>query len=545
MKFDASEVVESTADPAFLVSTAGTILAVNQAARRIVGRAGKPVVDTPLCSLCSDPAGKVLHYLNLCARTREAMPGALTWKADSADPHETYCEGAVIRPRYEGSPAIIFLRCRRKEDAANNFLVLNEKISALSREIAERKRVEQERDLLLTAERAAREEAERISRMKDEFLATLSHELRTPLNAILGWTQILQLHQPGEAELKQGLEVIERNTRVQTQLIEDLLDMSRIISGKVRLDVQRVDLAVVVEAAIQSVLPALESKGIRLHTVLDPIGGTVMGDPNRLQQVLWNLLSNAAKFTPKGGRVQVLLERVNSHIEVSVVDNGQGIKPEFLPHVFERFQQADSSSTRQYGGLGLGLAIVRHLVELHGGKVRAKSPGIGQGSTFVVVLPLVAVHDEQIDETRLHPRSGSQVRAADCPSMSGIKVLAVDDEPDSLKMVARVLELCGCVVLTATSAAEGLELVKRERPDVLVSDIGMPQEDGYALLHKVRSLRPEEGGNTPAIALTAFARSEDRRRAMLAGFQMHVSKPVESAELMAVVANVAGLTRPG
>ena len=545
MTFDGREVVESTADPAFLVSTAGTILAANQAARRMVGRPDESIVHSSITSLCSDAAEKIHRYLNLCARTRAAMPGALTWDVGSDNPRETYCEGAVIRPRQENSPAIVFLRCISKEDAGNNFLVLNEKIAALSREIAERKRVEQERDLLLTAERAAREEAERISRMKDEFLATLSHELRTPLNAILGWTQILQLHQPGEAELKQGLEVIERNTRVQTQLIEDLLDMSRIISGKVRLDVQRVDLAAVVEAAIQSVLPALESKGIRLHTVLDPIGGTIMGDPNRLQQVLWNLLSNAAKFTPKGGRVQVLLERVNSHIEVSVIDNGQGIKPEFLPHVFERFQQADSSSTRQYGGLGLGLAIVRHLVELHGGKVRAKSPGVGQGSTFVVALPLVAIHEEQLDETRLHPRTASPLRGIDCPSMSGIKVLAVDDEPDSLRMVARVLELCGCVVVTAASASEALELIKRERPDVLVSDIGMPQEDGYALLHKVRSLRPEEGGNTPAIALTAFARSEDRRRAMLAGFQMHVSKPVESAELMAVVANVAGLTRPG
>jgi PAS domain S-box-containing protein len=409
------------------------------------------------------------------------------------------------------------------------------------------RRAADEREQLLGAERAARAAAERASLVKDEFLATLSHELRTPLNAILGWTQILRGRARDDEELAEGLSVIERNTRVQTQLIEDLLDMSRILSGKIRLDVQQVDLQDVVKAAVASVRHSADAKDIRLQVVLDPLAGPVHGDPGRLQQCFWNLLSNAIKFTPKGGRVQVTLERVNSHLEACVIDNGEGIKPEFLPHLFERFRQGDASTTRRHGGLGLGLSIVKHLVELHGGKIRAKSAGEGQGATFCVELPLMIVHPPA-DPPREHPRSGGIYAGSaaaegafpsDHPSLEGITVLAVDDEPDALLLVKRVLEHCGAKVLTATSAAAALEIVQRERPDMILSDIGMPGEDGYDFMRKVRALPADAGGRTPAAALTAFARAEDRTRALRAGYQTHVAKPVETTELTAVVASLA------
>jgi signal transduction histidine kinase/CheY-like chemotaxis protein len=403
------------------------------------------------------------------------------------------------------------------------------------------RRAAEERKALLEAERAARAEAERVSLVKDEFLATLSHELRTPLNAILGWSQILRSRGFGDEELTEGLEVIERNAKAQTQLIEDLLDMSRIISGKVRLDVQRVDLQDVVKAAVASVRHSADAKDIRLTVVTDPLAGPVRGDPSRLQQCFWNLLSNAIKFTPRGGKVQVGLERVNSHLEVCVVDNGQGIKPEFLPHVFERFRQADSSTTRSHGGLGLGLSIVKSLVEMHGGTVRAKSGGAGQGATFCIELPVMVVDPPEPAARREHPRgiAYNAAAAADHPSLEGIRVLAVDDEPDARTLLRRVLEACGARVFVASSAKEGMALLRRERPDMIVSDIGMPGEDGYEFIRQVRMLSPEDGGRTPAAALTAFARAEDRTRALRAGYQTHVAKPVEPTELTAVVASLA------
>ena len=411
-------------------------------------------------------------------------------------------------------------------------------------DITERREAERERERLLQSEQAARADAERASRMKDEFLATLSHELRTPLNAILGWAQILSTgsdHSP--EDIREGLGTIQRNARVQTQIIEDLLDMSRIISGKVRLDVQRTDVAPVVRAAVETVTPAADAKSIRLQVVLDPHAGLVSGDPNRLQQVFWNLLSNAIKFTPKGGRIQVLLERVNSHLEVSVIDTGEGIAPEFLPHVFDRFRQADASTTRRHGGLGLGLALAKQLIELHGGSIRAKSLGLGHGATFTVSLPLTVVHPEPEPEMeRRHPRSGPVSATADdmCPRLGGVKVLVVDDEPDARALVKRLLEDCDAAVTTASSVQEALECLRADRPDVLISDIGMPGEDGYALIRRVRALAAERGGNLPAIALTAYARSEDRTRSILAGYQMHVAKPVEPSELIATVASLAG-----
>ncbi len=408
-------------------------------------------------------------------------------------------------------------------------------------DVTDRKLVELDRERLLDSERAARSELERANQMKDEFLATLSHELRNPLNAILGWAQILRSGQLPPAETAEGIEIIERNARSQAQIIEDLLDMSRIISGKIRLDVQRVDLAAVVRAAIETIKPAADAKGIRLRAALDPLAGPISGDPNRLQQVFWNLLSNAVKFTPRDGNVQILLERVNSHLEISVIDSGEGIEPQFLPHVFDRFRQADATTTRMHGGLGLGLAIVRQLVELHGGSVRAKSAGHGAGATFIVHLPLSAViSDHNATRERRHPASPSLPTPVEaCAEMAGVTVVVVDDEPDARALLRRLLEDCDAKVFDAACAADALQLVQTERPDVLVSDIGMPSEDGYSLIRRIRELPAEQGGATPAVALTAYARADDRVNVVLAGFQHHLSKPVEPAELIAIVASLA------
>ena len=443
----------------------------------------------------------------------------------------------TVRMRKDGSLLDVALSVSPVKDGNGKIIGA----SKIARDITERKRAAEEREELLDAERAARTEAERASLTKDEFLATLSHELRTPLSAILGWSQFLASGPMEDEEVKQGLETIERNARIQTQLIEDLLDMNRIVSGKVRLDVQRMDLASVVEAAVNSIQPAAEAKGIRLRKIIDPLAGPVAGDPSRLQQVVWNLLSNAVKFTPKGGKVEVLVERVNSHLEITVNDSGLGIKPEFLPHVFERFRQADASTTRQYGGLGLGLSIVKQLVELHGGSVRAKSAGEGFGATFIVSLPLAAVHG---DEKREHPTSRNRP-ALECEdiNLDELRVLVVDDEPDARELIKRVLLQCNAKVTTAPSAAEGLKILQAEKPDVLVSDIGMPGKDGYQFIREVRKLSASAGGRTPAIALTAFARSEDRTRAMLAGYQVHISKPIEPQELIATVGSLAGQIR--
>jgi signal transduction histidine kinase/ActR/RegA family two-component response regulator len=391
-----------------------------------------------------------------------------------------------------------------------------------------------EREKLLNAERSARAEVERISLLKDEFLATLSHELRTPLSSILGWSQVLLSRCADNSEMHQGLETITRNARAQSQLVEDLLDMNRIVSGKIRLDVQRVDLVPVIDAVLDSVRPSVEAKEITVRRTIDPRAGLVLGDPNRLQQVIWNLLTNAVKFTAKGGNIDVVMQRVNSHVEISVHDNGCGITAEFLPHLFERFRQADSSSTRKHGGLGLGLSIVKQLVELHGGTVQAESNGVGQGATFTVKLPLRAVQDLG-GISRDHPTTGRHDDAtSSVVSLNGIRVLVVDDEPDARELVRAVLVYAHAEVLVAASADEALRLVRDERFDVIVSDIGMPGRDGYQFMRDVRALDGERAA-IPAIALTAFARSRDRTQAMLAGFQVHVSKPIEPQELVASV----------
>ncbi|HEX5705712.1 MAG TPA: PAS domain S-box protein [Pyrinomonadaceae bacterium] len=409
--------------------------------------------------------------------------------------------------------------------------------NALLFEAAERARAEAES----SAAESARlyREAQEANRLKDEFLATISHELHTPLTAILGWAHMLRMGQLEEEGTTKAFETIERNARAQAQLIDDLLDVSRAITGKLRIDVRPLDPNSFIESAIEAVRPAAEAKGVRVQKIMDTGVVSVAGDPVRLQQVVWNLLSNAIKFTSRGGRVQVTLERVNSHIEIAVSDTGAGIAPEFLPHVFDRFRQADQKTTRQHGGLGLGLAIVRHLVELHGGTVAAASPGPGQGSTFTVRLPVAPVYRPEEAAERVHPAARETLPAYDCPErLDDLRVLIVDDEPDTLEMLRFGLSHCGAIVTLANSADEALKSFAVERPDVLISDIGMPVVDGYELIKKVRELRPEDGGRVPAIALTAYARTEDRLHALRAGYQMHVTKPVELAELVAVAASL-------
>jgi len=388
-------------------------------------------------------------------------------------------------------------------------------------------------------QRRTAEELREANRLKDEFLATVSHELRTPLTAVLGWAYLLRSEQLDEKAAAGALETIERNARSQAQLIDDLLDVSRIITGKLRLDVRQVDPGSFIESAIESLRPAAEAKGVRVQKVMDTGVNTIAGDAARLQQVVWNLLSNAIKFTPKGGRVQVRLERVNSHIEIVVIDTGAGIPAEFLPHVFDRFRQADQSTTRNYGGLGLGLAIVRHLVELHGGTVHAESPGEGHGATFTVKLPVIPIYNRDDLAERAHPAARETLPSFGCPErLDGVKVLVIDDEADARELLRVGLGQCGAEVTTAGSAREALEAVKEARPDVLISDIGMPEEDGYALIKQIRALTAKAGGKIPAIALTAYARTEDRLQALRAGYQMHVTKPVEITELVAVVASL-------
>ncbi|HZG52346.1 MAG TPA: ATP-binding protein, partial [Pyrinomonadaceae bacterium] len=382
-------------------------------------------------------------------------------------------------------------------------------------------------------------EAQESSRLKDEFLATVSHELRTPLTAILGWSHMLRAGQFDADSTVKALETIERNARAQSQLIDDLLDVSRIITGKLRIDVRPVDPNSFIEAAIESVRPAAEAKGVRVQKIVDTGVVTVSGDPVRLQQIVWNLLSNAIKFTPRGGRVHVRLERINSHVEIGVNDSGAGIEREFLPYVFDRFRQADGRTTRQHGGLGLGLAIVRHLVELHGGTVRAESPGEGQGATFTVMLPVAPVYQHVGQEGRVHPAARDTLPSYECPDrLDGLRILVVDDEPDTRDLLKFGLGQCGADVTVVGSVSEALEAIRASVPELLISDIGMPDRDGYELIRCVRELPAESGGKIPAIALTAYARVEDRMQALRAGYQMHVPKPVELVELVAVAASL-------
>ena len=388
------------------------------------------------------------------------------------------------------------------------------------------------------------EETQLANRLKDEFLAVLSHELRTPLNAIVGYSRLLRGGILAPDKATRGLETLERNATWLTQIVEDVLDVSRIVTGKIRLDVQPVELPLIVDNAVATVQPAADAKGVRVQTVIDPRVGPVSGDPGRLQQVLWNLVSNAVKFTPRNGRVQVRLERVNSHVEIAVSDTGMGIRADFLPHVFERFRQAEAGTTRKTGGLGLGLAIVRHIVEMHGGTVEASSAGEGQGATFRVRLPLMIVHPEALPTPREHPRTERREPLTRLGDLHGIRVLAIDDEEDALTLLRVVLETAGAEVTTLSSPLDAIERIGEVKPHVIVIDLGMPEMDGFELIKRIRESEDPEVRTRPAAALTAFARSEDRTKALRSGFEMHLAKPVDPAELVASVATLARRASP-
>jgi PAS domain S-box-containing protein len=381
--------------------------------------------------------------------------------------------------------------------------------------------------------------AQDASRLKDEFLATLSHELRTPLNAILGYARMIRAGLVAGEKQTRAVETIERNATSLTQIVEDVLDVSRIISGKVRLNVLPVDLPLVVRDALEATMPAANAKGVRVEAILDPRAAPVSGDPDRLQQVVWNLVANAVKFTGRDGKVEVRLERVETHVEIVVTDTGIGISPAFLPHVFERFRQADSSMTRERGGLGLGLAIARHFVEMHGGTIEASSGGEGKGATFRIELPLMIPNAEAVLDSPADSRSNGRGSGIAVPQLHGLHVLTVDDDRDSLRMVREILEAAGAQVSTADSALETLEMLEREHPDVLIADLGLPGIDGFELLTRIRQHSDAGLRDVPAAALTAYARSEDRARALRSGFQMHLSKPIDPGELMAAVAALA------
>jgi PAS domain S-box-containing protein len=414
---------------------------------------------------------------------------------------------------------------------------------AFIRDITEQKRAEAERERLLADAEHARDQAEAASRAKDQFLATLSHELRTPLTSIVGWVYLLRSGQLEPETVTRGLQTIERNAMLQAQLVSDILDMSRIMAARFRLVVRPVDLAPLIAAALDSLMPAAQAKGLHVLPVLDPSAGPVLGDPDRLQQVFWNLLSNAIKFTGEGGRVQVGLAVTGGNAEVTVQDNGVGIPADFVPHVFELFRQRDSSNTRVHGGLGLGLSVVRHLVELHGGTVRAESAGEGRGASFTVRLPLLKAADQSVNRPAAESAPDAAAPSGDPPLLEGVSVLVVDSGADVREVITGVLKQSGARAHAAGSAQEALDTLLRERPDLLITEIDLPDETGYALLRKVRSLPEDGGGRTPAAVITTRTRVEDRVESLLAGFQMHLDKPVRPAELVAVAANLTGRVR--
>ncbi len=480
----------------------------NAGAERIFGYTADEMIGTSVMRLI--PADRRQEEREILSRIRRG---------------ERYDHFETLRLTKDGRQLNVSITVSPIKDSAGHVVGA----SKIARDITEQKKAIEEAEV-------ARSQAERANRMKDEFLATLSHELRTPLNAVLGWANILRLEKLQGDELKQGLDIIERNARAQAQLIEDLLDMSRIISGKVRLDLRQIDLPFVLNQSVETLRATAEAKGVRLKAAPHLFALPISGDPNRLQQVFWNLLHNAIKFTPNEGKVEVRLQRVRSQVEVSVIDTGEGIAPEFLPYVFDRFQQADASTTRRHGGLGLGLAIVKHLIELHGGSIRVASPGIGQGATFTVVFPLVGVYSEPVKEV-LEPAKPDLGEGPPLPqvSLADVDILVVDDEMDGRYLVKRLLKMAGATVRMASSASEAMELILARRPDILICDIGMQGEDGYSFLRRLRVLEHGQESALPAVALSAFARSEDRTEAIRAGFQNHLAKPVEPAELLAIV----------
>ena len=496
----------------------GVITSWNQAAERMFGYPATEAIGRHITMII--PPDRYREEDAVLARIRSGQ---------SVDHFET------VRVRKDGRPVEVSITISPIRGADG--VVLG--ASKIARDIGAQRQVERERAELLTRTQAARAEAEAANRAKDDFLTTLSHELRTPLNAVYGWAAMLQSGQMDESTRTRAIDAIMRNANAQVQLIDDLLDVSRIASGKLRLDPRPLEPRPVIDAAVEAVRPAALAKGIRLDMDLDPKAAAIIGDPNRLQQVVWNLLSNAVKFTPQGGSVRVALRERDSHVEIEVSDSGIGITPDLLPHVFERFRQGDSSSTRLQGGLGLGLTLVKQLVELHGGTVTAESGGVGQGATFTVRLPLrVAGHPDTPAPARPWTADG-WVPVSSVSRLHGVRVLAVDDDQDGLALIAAILGQAGATVALSHSAAEGFDMFVAEPPDVLISDVEMPDEDGYSLIRRIRALEPARGGRVPAIALTAYGRREDRLRSIGAGFSMHVPKPVDPSELLTLVASLS------
>ena len=522
-------IVESSDDAIIAKDLNGVIQSCNAAAEQLFGYSSAELIGRAVRILI--PPERQTEEDDILARIR---------RGERIEHFET------VRLRKDGSRIHISLTVSPVLDSSGNIIG----VSKIARDITEQKRVAEEaeqqrralsaaaleRERLLEAERVARAEAERATRVKDDFVAMVSHELRTPLNAILGWTHLMMRASGDPDVMSRGLDIIARNTRMQAQLISDLLDISRIVAGKLRLDIQAVDLPSIIDDAVETVLGEARVKEIELSQQIDPDVGPVTGDPARLQQVVWNLLSNAVKFTPRHGHVVVRLRGTRTQAEISVADDGAGIRPEFLPHVFDRFHQADRSITRRFGGLGLGLAIVKDLVGMHGGSVRAESGGDGRGTTFTVVLPTDAISGRRAPDTM--PAAPG---ADDTTSLGRLHVLVVEDEPDTREFLTRLLESYGAVVAGVGSAGEALSRFRSERPDILISDIGLPEMDGYELMQQIRHEDAGAVGGVPGIALTAYARAEDRTRALRAGYQAHIAKPVESSELIATVASLAEL----
>ena len=507
--------------------TTHTVRHLNAAFSRLVGKEATELVGHPFAEAV--PEGEENRCLSLFDRVyRTGTPEILVEQEHCQTPpvYWSYSVWAILGA--DERPVGVMIQVTDTTEMA----IFRRQVMAMNEQLL----------LSATRQHELTETAERANQVKDEFLATLSHELRTPLTVIVGWAQMLGNSKLDPVTSLRAIEVIRRNARMQVQMVDDLLDVSRIITGKLRLSVQPVDLGTIIIEAVDGLRPAAEAREIRLQLQLDPPAGQISGDSDRLQQVAWNLISNAIKFTPKGGRVLVRLERVESHVEVTVSDTGLGIAPGFLPHVFDRFRQADATTTRAFGGLGLGLSIVRQLVELHGGTVRVDSEGEGLGSTFTVSLPLLAVHGA-VSDTESAQQPEFKLPELECPpELNGLRVLVVDDEADTCELLQVILEGCGAQVKTASSAATALEAIAEEAFDVLVSDIGMPDEDGYSLIAKVRALSKERGGKVPAAALSAYVGEEDRIRVLRSGFQIHVPKPISPSELVAVVANLAGRT---
>lgn len=524
---------ESTPTPIFVKDRQGRIIYANPATLEVLGKSAVEVIGFRDCDLYPnlEDAARVMEN-----DQRIMATGQMEVVEESPDGIRTFL-GMKVPYRNEQGDIIGLI--------------------GISNDISERIQIERDRERVLQQEQVARQAAEQANRIKDEFLAVLSHELRSPLNPILGWAKLLQTGRLDEEKTRQAITTIERNAKLQAELIEDLLDVSRILRGKLSLTVSPVNLASTIQAAIETVRLAAEAKSIQIETRLDPINGKISGDPTRLQQVIWNLLSNAVKFTPAGGRVEVQLEQIINdcspyiaeaaapsshspfpiphHAQITVSDTGKGISPEFLPHVFDYFRQADSATTRQFGGLGLGLAIVRHLVELHGGTIEVDSPGEGLGATFTVRLPLLESRSSDVE-----PGAYNTGLCSSHAPLTGTQILVVDDEIDSRDLIEFVLKQAGATVITATSAAEALSALSRSQPDVLLSDVGMPNTDGYALIRQIRTLSPDRGGRMPAIALTAYAGDFDQQMALQAGFQQHISKPVEPEALIKAIIDLMG-----